>query len=51
MSNSLDQVGVMTKTVEDAWILYKAIAGYDAMDLNSHDQIIYNPTLAFPKKE
>jgi aspartyl-tRNA(Asn)/glutamyl-tRNA(Gln) amidotransferase subunit A len=51
MSNSLDQVGVMTKTVEDAWILYKAIAGYDAMDLNTSNQIIYNPTLEFPKKE
>lgn len=51
MSNSLDQVGVMTQTVEDAWILYKAIAWYDEMDLNSNNQVIYNPIWEFPKRE
>jgi aspartyl-tRNA(Asn)/glutamyl-tRNA(Gln) amidotransferase subunit A len=35
MSSSLDQVGVLTKTVEDAEILLKAIAGFDEKDSNS----------------
>lgn len=35
MSNSLDQVWVMTHSVEDAWILYNAIRGFDSMDMNS----------------
>lgn len=35
MASSLDQVGVLTKTVEDAEILLKAIAGFDEKDSNS----------------
>ena len=35
MASSLDQVGVMTKTVEDAEILLKAIAGFDPKDSQS----------------
>jgi aspartyl-tRNA(Asn)/glutamyl-tRNA(Gln) amidotransferase subunit A len=35
MASSLDQVGVMTKTVEDAEILLKAIAGFDSKDSQS----------------
>ncbi|MEO5927448.1 MAG: Asp-tRNA(Asn)/Glu-tRNA(Gln) amidotransferase subunit GatA [Patescibacteria group bacterium] len=32
MASSLDQIGPMTKTVEDAAILVKAIVGHDGMD-------------------
>jgi aspartyl-tRNA(Asn)/glutamyl-tRNA(Gln) amidotransferase subunit A len=35
MSSSLDQIGPLTKTVEDAAILFRAIAGYDANDATS----------------
>ncbi|MFA6256373.1 MAG: Asp-tRNA(Asn)/Glu-tRNA(Gln) amidotransferase subunit GatA [Candidatus Absconditabacterales bacterium] len=35
MASSLDQVGVMTKTVDDAEILLQAIAGFDAKDSQS----------------
>ena len=35
MSNSLDQVGTLTKTVEDAKILFNALKGYDPLDMNS----------------
>lgn len=35
MASSLDQVGVMTQTVEDAEILLKAIAGFDPKDSQS----------------
>ncbi|MBK2000299.1 MULTISPECIES: Asp-tRNA(Asn)/Glu-tRNA(Gln) amidotransferase subunit GatA [Campylobacter] len=34
-SSSLDQIGVLTQNVEDAAILYDAIAGYDKMDSTS----------------
>lgn len=34
-ANSLDQVGVLTKTVEDAKILFDAIKGFDPLDMNS----------------
>ncbi len=36
MASSLDQVGVLTKTVEDAEILLKAIAGFDPHDSQSN---------------
>ncbi len=35
MASSLDQVGVLTKTVDDAEILLKAIAGFDPQDSQS----------------
>jgi len=35
MASSLDQIGPMTKTVEDAEILFKVIAGYDEKDSTS----------------
>ena len=37
MTSSLDQVGPITKTVEDAAILFKAIAGKDPLDATSTD--------------
>jgi len=38
MASSLDQIGPMTKTVEDAEIFFNYIAGKDAMDSTSIDQ-------------
>lgn len=35
MSNSLDQVGVFWRSVNDARILYHTIRGYDSMDMTS----------------
>lgn len=37
MGSSLDQIGPLTKTVEDAEILFNAIKGYDHMDSTSVD--------------
>jgi aspartyl-tRNA(Asn)/glutamyl-tRNA(Gln) amidotransferase subunit A len=37
MTSSMDQIGPMTKTVEDAAILFKAIAGRDPLDSTSSD--------------
>ncbi|EHO1685798.1 Asp-tRNA(Asn)/Glu-tRNA(Gln) amidotransferase subunit GatA [Campylobacter coli] len=42
-SSSLDQIGVLTQNVEDAAILYDAIAGYDKIDSTSA-QIDFTPT-------
>jgi aspartyl-tRNA(Asn)/glutamyl-tRNA(Gln) amidotransferase subunit A len=52
MASSLDQVGPITKTVEDAAILFKAIAGYDPLDATSLDSssTVYKD-LADPKLE
>jgi aspartyl-tRNA(Asn)/glutamyl-tRNA(Gln) amidotransferase subunit A len=38
MASSLDQIGPLTKTVEDAALLYKAIAGRDPLDATSTDE-------------
>jgi aspartyl-tRNA(Asn)/glutamyl-tRNA(Gln) amidotransferase subunit A len=35
MASSLDQIGVFAKTVEDAEMMYKVIAGWDALDSTS----------------
>lgn len=48
MASSLDQVGTIAKTVEDAAILFKGIAGRDPLDATSADQNyenILNPQL------
>ena len=44
MSSSLDQIGPFTKTVEDAAILFKAIAGRDPLDATSQDAVYENLT-------
>lgn len=43
-SSSLDQIGVLTQNVEDAAILYDAIAGYDKMDSTSA-KVDFTPTV------
>jgi aspartyl-tRNA(Asn)/glutamyl-tRNA(Gln) amidotransferase subunit A len=50
MTSSLDQVGPMTKTVEDAAILFKAIAGNDPLDATSADHD-FGDDLLNPKLE
>lgn len=61
MASSLDQVGVMTKTVEDAGILLKAISGHDSRDAQScpeadtwqapkYKNKPWKPKLALPKE-
>jgi aspartyl-tRNA(Asn)/glutamyl-tRNA(Gln) amidotransferase subunit A len=42
MASSLDQIGPFTKTVEDAAILFKAIAGSDPLDGTSTDGADYS---------
>jgi aspartyl-tRNA(Asn)/glutamyl-tRNA(Gln) amidotransferase subunit A len=44
MASSLDQVGPITKTVEDAAILFKAIAGHDPLDATSQAAVYENVT-------
>jgi len=46
MASSLDQVGVITKTVDDAEILLKAIAGWDERDAQS----VNRPLLTSPQR-
>ena len=50
MASSLDQIGPITKTVEDSAILFSAISGYDSYDATSVD-IIYGDELINPKLE
>lgn len=56
MASSLDQIGPIAKTVEDAAILFKAIAGPDQMDATSggygydNDDDLLNPKLENVKK-
>lgn len=38
MASSLDQVGVLTKTVQDAQILLQSIAGYDPRDAHCQER-------------
>jgi aspartyl-tRNA(Asn)/glutamyl-tRNA(Gln) amidotransferase subunit A len=42
MGSSLDQIGPLTKTVEDAQILYDAIRGKDTLDSTSIEDGLYN---------
>ena len=39
-SSSLDQIGPLTRTVEDAALAYDALAGYDPMDATSIDRAV-----------
>ncbi len=54
MASSLDQIGPLTKTVEDAAILFKAISGRDKFDATSADtnygEELWNPKLEDIKK-
>ncbi|MEK9186486.1 MAG: Asp-tRNA(Asn)/Glu-tRNA(Gln) amidotransferase subunit GatA [Patescibacteria group bacterium] len=50
MASSLDQIGPFTKTVEDAAIVFKSIAGKDPQDATSAD-VIYGDELLNPKLE
>ena len=50
MTSSLDQVGPITKTVEDAAILFKVIAGKDPLDATSVDHQ-FGADLLNPKLE
>jgi aspartyl-tRNA(Asn)/glutamyl-tRNA(Gln) amidotransferase subunit A len=49
MGSSLDQIGPLTKTVEDARILYDAIRGIDALDSTTIPDGLYG-VLAPPKR-
>jgi aspartyl-tRNA(Asn)/glutamyl-tRNA(Gln) amidotransferase subunit A len=50
MASSLDQIGPMTKTAEDAQILFDIIAGYDEKDSTSVKSEIQNPKSACPNQ-
>lgn len=50
MASSLDQIGPITKTVEDSAILFNAISGHDSYDATSAD-MIYGEELMNPKLE
>ncbi|HLX26157.1 MAG TPA: Asp-tRNA(Asn)/Glu-tRNA(Gln) amidotransferase subunit GatA [Candidatus Cybelea sp.] len=39
-ASSLDQIGPLTRTVEDAALAYDAMAGYDPMDATSLDRVV-----------
>lgn len=51
MASSLDQVGVLTKTVEDAEILLNAIRGRDERDSNSDKRADLTLTLSSKERE
>lgn len=50
MASSLDQIGAFGKTVEDAAIVFKAVAGYDSRDATSA-KIEYGDEIINPKLE
>ncbi|MDO8585025.1 MAG: Asp-tRNA(Asn)/Glu-tRNA(Gln) amidotransferase subunit GatA [bacterium] len=62
MASSLDQIGPFAKTVEDAALLFRGIAGYDKFDATSvnlpyddevthvHENEIKNMTVGLPKE-
>ena len=49
MGSSLDQIGPIAKTVEDAEIIFKAISGYDALDSTSFPEKM-RESIRNPKK-
>lgn len=51
MTSSLDQIGPFAKTVEDAAILFKEIAGYDANDATSAPDVSYGEDILKPSLE
>ena len=51
MASSLDQIGPMTKTVEDAAIVFKAIAGKDPLDSTGHPGAQYGEDILNPDFE
>ena len=50
-ASSLDQIGPITKTVQDAAILLNALAGPDPLDSTSADQPVPDFTKALKKKD
>ncbi len=48
MASSLDQIGPFAKTVEDAAIVFNAIAGHDTMDSTSNSDTSYGKELLEP---
>ncbi|HBI25930.1 MAG: Glutamyl-tRNA(Gln) amidotransferase subunit A [Candidatus Wolfebacteria bacterium GW2011_GWC2_39_22] len=50
MASSLDQIGPLTKTVEDAAIVFSVIKGKDPLDATSVD-VVYGDELLNPKLE
>lgn len=50
MASSLDQIGPLTKTVEDAAIIFDAIKGKDPLDATSVD-VVYGDDLLHPQLE
>lgn len=56
MASSLDQIGPLTKTVEDAAILFKELSGQDVMDstssprANTYEEDLLNPKIEDIKK-
>ncbi len=51
MASSLDQIGPMAKTAEDAAIVFKAIAGYDKLDSTSNVKAQYGQEILNPDFE
>ena len=51
MASSLDQIGPMTKTVEDAAIVFKVIAGQDPLDSTSNPKAQYGDEILNPDFE
>ncbi|MFH1759381.1 MAG: Asp-tRNA(Asn)/Glu-tRNA(Gln) amidotransferase subunit GatA [Patescibacteria group bacterium] len=45
MASSLDQIGPIAKTVEDAALLFKTISGHDPRDATSNTEVVYGDEL------
>lgn len=50
LGSSLDQIGPLAKTVEDAQILFNAIRGYDPLDATSIPENLYKDAAAPPER-
>lgn len=51
MASSLDQIGPIAKTVEDAEIIFNTIRGYDPMDSTSVPDATWRPSLQVVQKK